>query len=690
METRPPECLGHRILTGNPVHRPPRMRSVGKLSSADSQLVVIGSSAGGIEALSTRRRQPAGGLPALRSSSPSTWIRGGPSHLAEILARHSSPADQGRRGHRGARGRRHLRRPVEPARRDRRRRAAPSARPRRARVAPSVDLLLETAATAFGPGLIGGDPDRHRQRRLGRRVARQAGRRCGRHREPGHRAVPVDAAVDLAVARSTRPPTSNSIGRVAARPARRRGGRPGRSRGPRVPRRCSSGSGSAAGSTSATYKTADDRPPAARPDERDRAHVRWPTTRSRLEIDPEEYARLISSLLIKVTEFFRDPKVFDHLRDQTLPMLIDDARRARSAAARLVGRLLDRRGGVLARDHAARGDRAEPASPSTCGSSRPTSTARRSRSPGAASTPPAALQNVPRPLRERYFVKSDGGYEVAKRLRALMIFGEHDLGARAPVPADRSHPVPQRPHLLQSRRCSGRRSRRSASRSATTGASSWDRPRPSRRCPPVRRGPRPAADLPTSRRAAAAAARAGPSRSDRYRDPRGTPRARRSGRPAGTSQLAADSTEGRRGAAARPGARRRRRRRPLLHHPDQHGGPADARHPRRSRSTRTSSISPSRCRRPLVRTAIDAAIGGKTTKTVHEVEATDVSATGPRFIETIVRPYVREAGRVEGAIIELSDVSRSEHDRLASARSRAPSSSGRRSSTGGCSTPTTS
>ena len=38
-----------------------------------------------------------------------------------------------------------------------------------------------------------------------------------------------------------------------------------------------------------------------------------------LENDPTEYARLISSLLIKVTEFFRDRKVFDHLRDQTLP-----------------------------------------------------------------------------------------------------------------------------------------------------------------------------------------------------------------------------------------------------------------------------------------------------------------------------------------------------------------------------------
>ena len=37
-------------------------------------------------------------------------------------------------------------------------------------------------------------------------------------------------------------------------------------------------------------------------------------------------------------------------------------------------------------------------------------------------------------MRERYFVKSDGGYEVARSLRALMIFGEHDLGARAPFP----------------------------------------------------------------------------------------------------------------------------------------------------------------------------------------------------------------------------------------------------------------
>ena len=69
-----------------------------------------------------------------------------------------------------------------------------------------------------------------------------------------------------------------------------------------------------------------------------------------------------------------------------------------------------------------------------------------------------------------------------------------------------------------------------------------------------------------------------------------------------------------------------------------------------------------------VRAAIDAALGGKTTTTVHEVEAADVSAEGPRFIETVIRPYVRRAGSVEGAIIELSDVSKVERDRQASAR----------------------
>ena len=46
-----------------------------------------------------------------------------------------------------------------------------------------------------------------------------------------------------------------------------------------------------------------------------------------IEADPVEYERLIGSLLIKVTEFFRDPKVWDHVRERILPALVEDARR---------------------------------------------------------------------------------------------------------------------------------------------------------------------------------------------------------------------------------------------------------------------------------------------------------------------------------------------------------------------------
>lgn len=43
--------------------------------------------------------------------------------------------------------------------------------------------------------------------------------------------------------------------------------------------------------------------------------------------NPEEYQRLVSSFLIKVTEFFRDQELFTYLREQVLPGLIQEARR---------------------------------------------------------------------------------------------------------------------------------------------------------------------------------------------------------------------------------------------------------------------------------------------------------------------------------------------------------------------------
>src|SRR5688500_9608784 len=127
------------------------MRLVGTQSAAESQLVVIGASAGGIEALS----RVVGGLPP---DFPAPVVIAQhldprrPSHLGEILSRHATlpitvvedtaPLEDGvifvvpsNRLVEIVRGKLHLR----PA--------------RAGSVAPSVALLLESAAAAFGPGL---------------------------------------------------------------------------------------------------------------------------------------------------------------------------------------------------------------------------------------------------------------------------------------------------------------------------------------------------------------------------------------------------------------------------------------------------------------------------------------------------------------------------------------------------------
>ena len=41
-----------------------------------------------------------------------------------------------------------------------------------------------------------------------------------------------------------------------------------------------------------------------------------------LEVHPDEYEQLFDTLLINVTEFFRDPPAWEHLRDEVLPALL--------------------------------------------------------------------------------------------------------------------------------------------------------------------------------------------------------------------------------------------------------------------------------------------------------------------------------------------------------------------------------
>ncbi|APR85732.1 Chemotaxis protein methyltransferase CheR [Minicystis rosea] len=153
-----------------------------------------------------------------------------------------------------------------------------------------------------------------------------------------------------------------------------------------------------------------------------------------LDEHPDELARLVNSFLIKVTEFMRDPELFASLGEGILPELCERARKrgdelriwsagcatgeeAYSIAillADLLGEALDTaRVRIFATDidakaiaHARQGI-----------------------------YPATALASLSAERVEKYFVRlPDDRYQVKKRLRSCVVFGEHDLGQRAPFP----------------------------------------------------------------------------------------------------------------------------------------------------------------------------------------------------------------------------------------------------------------
>jgi two-component system CheB/CheR fusion protein len=627
---------------------------VAKQVRTESQLVVIGSSAGGIEALS---RVVAG----LQSDFPAPIVIAQhldprrPSHLGDILSRHTSlpirVVEDSAALEAGVIF-------VIPSNRlvaivDGELRLRP-AKP--GSVAPSVDLLLETAAAAFGPGLIAailtgtgtdGSAGAWHVKRAGGAVVIE---------NPATAMFPsmprsispslVDATADL-----------DSLGQVL---------RDLLAVGESVPEG-NEGRAFAAlldrirersGIDFATYKTATivrrlrGRMNATR-------HASLDAYAAQLETDGEEYARLISSLLIKVTEFFRDPKVFQYLRDETLPKLIEEAQRhgrqlrvwsagcstgeeAYSLAITVSEALGDAAGSVEVRVFATDIDSAAIAF------------ARRG------VYPPAALENVPAASRERYFVKSDGAYEVGKALRSMMIFGEHDLGARAPFP--RIDLILCRNVLIYFNQAMQRAaletfgfSLRDEGRlvlgpSETVAAmpSLYIDDQPRLRI--YRRTPGPA-PLPL----------APPALLRPVRDPEVPLEAAiRSTRR--EIQAATDSTDASeallldlkigivvvdaRYYITRINTAARR----ML---AIHGLAFDQDFIHLAESLPSTAV----------RAAIDAAIHGKTTTVVYEIESTEVAAEGARFIEVLIRPHGQQAGTIEGAVIELSDVTEAERDR---------------------------
>jgi two-component system CheB/CheR fusion protein len=150
-----------------------------------------------------------------------------------------------------------------------------------------------------------------------------------------------------------------------------------------------------------------------------------------LEVHPTEYEELFDTLLINVTEFFRDPPAWDHLRDEALPLALegkpaDEPIRVWSAGC-ATGEEACSVAMVLAEALGVEAYQERVKIYATDVDEEALAVARQ------AVYTPRALQNVPEELRERYFERHDQRYAFRKDLRRTLIFGTNNLVEDAPI-----------------------------------------------------------------------------------------------------------------------------------------------------------------------------------------------------------------------------------------------------------------
>jgi two-component system CheB/CheR fusion protein len=152
-----------------------------------------------------------------------------------------------------------------------------------------------------------------------------------------------------------------------------------------------------------------------------------------LETHPDEEEHLVADFLIKVTSFFRDPALFARLGEVVLPELIEDAaadgrelrlwsagcatgEEAYSLALLVAELLAARRDPPVVRIFATDVDQSALAFARL------------------GVYPMTALANVPPDLIAHHFIEHNGTYEARKEMRSLLVFGHHDLAQRPPFP----------------------------------------------------------------------------------------------------------------------------------------------------------------------------------------------------------------------------------------------------------------
>ena len=152
-----------------------------------------------------------------------------------------------------------------------------------------------------------------------------------------------------------------------------------------------------------------------------------------LRAHPEEVAELVKSFLIKVTGFFRDPEAFDFIKQTVLPELIEKARQN--------GRILRMWSAGCATGEEAYSlalliaDALGPELPEW--SVKIFATDLAADAIGFARRglyPETVLTELPDDYRQRYFERIDHGYRISKTLRETVIFGQQDISRGVPFP----------------------------------------------------------------------------------------------------------------------------------------------------------------------------------------------------------------------------------------------------------------
>jgi two-component system CheB/CheR fusion protein len=146
---------------------------------------------------------------------------------------------------------------------------------------------------------------------------------------------------------------------------------------------------------------------------------------------PEEVRQLTNSFLINVTEFFRDPELFTLLEHTVLPALIARAQRQGNplrlwSAGCSTGEEAYSLALLVAETLGDDLERMDVRIFATDIDADAVAFARR------ALYPASAVVHLPVGLLSRYFTAEDGHYQLDKRVRVLTVFGQHDLGQSAP------------------------------------------------------------------------------------------------------------------------------------------------------------------------------------------------------------------------------------------------------------------